>query len=235
MKLKLGTIALGVAGAILATSPAAAVVKYAAYSGFIASGLDTTGVFGRANRDLAGLHYAVFFSYDRARATTIATDGLTYDSASGSGAGSPIIDVSVVVWGTTRSFSALTYGEAITSINALPEMGHVASDYVSVTNGLQKFDSVSFYPVRAFGAPASLNTNTFAIPFTGDGFVSLETYDAANNVYTDRAIFTVERTGFYEVYGGNGAVPEPASWALMIAGFGLVGGALRQRRETETA
>lgn len=26
------------------------------------------------------------------------------------------------------------------------------------------------------------------------------------------------------------AVPEPASWALMIAGFGLVGGALRQRR-----
>ena len=27
-----------------------------------------------------------------------------------------------------------------------------------------------------------------------------------------------------------GAVPEPASWALMIAGFGLVGGAMRRRR-----
>lgn len=27
------------------------------------------------------------------------------------------------------------------------------------------------------------------------------------------------------------AVPEPASWALMIAGFGLVGGAIRRRRE----
>lgn len=27
------------------------------------------------------------------------------------------------------------------------------------------------------------------------------------------------------------AVPEPASWALMIAGFGLVGGAMRRRRE----
>jgi hypothetical protein len=26
-------------------------------------------------------------------------------------------------------------------------------------------------------------------------------------------------------------VPEPASWAMMIAGFGLVGGALRRRRE----
>jgi hypothetical protein len=28
----------------------------------------------------------------------------------------------------------------------------------------------------------------------------------------------------------NGAVPEPASWALMLGGFGLVGSALRRRR-----
>ena len=27
-----------------------------------------------------------------------------------------------------------------------------------------------------------------------------------------------------------GAVPEPATWAMMIVGFGLVGGALRRRR-----
>ena len=30
-----------------------------------------------------------------------------------------------------------------------------------------------------------------------------------------------------------GAVPEPASWALMIAGFGMVGGTLRGRRKVE--
>lgn len=28
----------------------------------------------------------------------------------------------------------------------------------------------------------------------------------------------------------SGAVPEPASWAMLVAGFGLAGGALRQRR-----
>jgi Domain of unknown function (DUF4082)/PEP-CTERM motif len=28
---------------------------------------------------------------------------------------------------------------------------------------------------------------------------------------------------------GTGAVPEPASWALMLTGFGLVGGAMRRR------
>ncbi len=30
--------------------------------------------------------------------------------------------------------------------------------------------------------------------------------------------------------GGVGAVPEPASWAMLIAGFGLVGAAARRRR-----
>jgi len=29
---------------------------------------------------------------------------------------------------------------------------------------------------------------------------------------------------------GNGGVPEPASWALMLGGFGLVGGAMRSSR-----
>ena len=29
---------------------------------------------------------------------------------------------------------------------------------------------------------------------------------------------------------GTGAVPEPATWAMMIAGFGLVGGAMRRRK-----
>ena len=32
------------------------------------------------------------------------------------------------------------------------------------------------------------------------------------------------------VNAGTAAVPEPASWALMIGGFGLVGGAMRKRR-----
>jgi hypothetical protein len=37
--------------------------------------------------------------------------------------------------------------------------------------------------------------------------------------------------------GGNGgnAVPEPAAWALMIAGFGMTGGLLRARRRTALA
>jgi len=33
----------------------------------------------------------------------------------------------------------------------------------------------------------------------------------------------------------SGPVPEPASWAMMLGGFGLVGGAMRSRRKTAVA
>lgn len=36
-------------------------------------------------------------------------------------------------------------------------------------------------------------------------------------------------------YGGGGAVPEPAAWALMIAGFGLVGAAARRQRDSRVS
>jgi hypothetical protein len=37
------------------------------------------------------------------------------------------------------------------------------------------------------------------------------------------------KTGFETGPLGSGAVPEPTIWAMMIAGFGMVGGALRRR------
>ncbi|NNM75900.1 PEP-CTERM sorting domain-containing protein [Sphingomonas sp. ID1715] len=36
-------------------------------------------------------------------------------------------------------------------------------------------------------------------------------------------------------FGAINAVPEPASWALMVAGFGLAGAATRRRRVLATA
>lgn len=38
-----------------------------------------------------------------------------------------------------------------------------------------------------------------------------------------------------QVFMTTSAVPEPATWALLIAGFGLVGGAMRSRRRSATA
>ena len=38
-------------------------------------------------------------------------------------------------------------------------------------------------------------------------------------------------TTYVDPAASTGDVPEPASWALMLGGFGLVGGALRSRRK----
>ena len=34
---------------------------------------------------------------------------------------------------------------------------------------------------------------------------------------------------------GGGGVPEPATWAMMLVGVGMVGGAMRMRRKTALA
>jgi hypothetical protein len=66
--------------------------------------------------------------------------------------------------------------------------------------------------------------------------VSAEDYNAAATATAD-PIFTLtaaEKLAGYSLVitpgVANGAVPEPASWALVLAGFGLMGGALRGRR-----
>ncbi len=42
--------------------------------------------------------------------------------------------------------------------------------------------------------------------------------------------FTSQSGQFLTDLGGGGAVPEPSTWAMLIAGFGLVGATMRKRR-----
>ncbi len=72
---------------------------------------------------------------------------------------------------------------------------------------------------------------------TGDYGLSLA-YDLGDLAEGGSASFTyayavgdaIGDTGSPDPMPPVGAVPEPATWAMMIAGFGLCGGALRRRR-----
>jgi hypothetical protein len=81
------------------------------------------------------------------------------------------------------------------------------------------------------GGVAPYGTYTFY-----DAAVFAQFYDASNNHLGDVAFFdtcgsqTAGCAFTRTVDSGPLAVPEPASWALMIGGFGLTGAVLRRRR-----
>jgi hypothetical protein len=76
-------------------------------------------------------------------------------------------------------------------------------------------------------------SDTFAL-VNGQNFFSAL---ATNNQLITNVSFTMngDAADLRQVrIGGLGAViPEPATWAMMIAGFGLVGGALRRRKDQQ--
>lgn len=57
--------------------------------------------------------------------------------------------------------------------------------------------------------------------------------DLLNNIYNESPqFFGIDQLNFTLTPTATPGVPEPSSWALMIAGFGLLGGAMRRRSAT---
>jgi PEP-CTERM motif len=65
-----------------------------------------------------------------------------------------------------------------------------------------------------------------------EGLVSLNFSGIASYATIDFTLPSTTRFFIDNFTLNTAAVPEPASWALMIAGFGLVGGAMRRRGAT---
>lgn len=81
-----------------------------------------------------------------------------------------------------------------------------------------------------FNTTAPVNLGASFGPVTGTGIFALEQFV---NVATSGGLLTFTQSSSVQFAGGPAvtpAVPEPASWALMIGGFGMVGGSLRRSR-----
>lgn len=64
-----------------------------------------------------------------------------------------------------------------------------------------------------------------SLSFSGIGNIS-----RVNLVSLDNDPTTMDDLQFEEVVGTNSAVPEPATWAMMLVGFGFAGAAMRRRQ-----
>ena len=101
----------------------------------------------------------------------------------------------------------------------------------------------TFYADNLYGFEIDINTFTVPNLDLKPGIYYLGLYNALSVIgrpvgwdqttnsasgYIPSATQTFPNT--FQIFGEPVGVPEPASWALMIAGFGAVGGVLRRRR-----
>lgn len=66
--------------------------------------------------------------------------------------------------------------------------------------------------------------------FASDSFQTVGVHETILYGTDQAGRLTVTRNG-----GGGGVIPEPTTWAMLIAGFGMVGAAIRRRRRPEGA
>ncbi len=107
---------------------------------------------------------------------------------------------------TTVNFNAPLFGQTVVSFHVGAAIGEA--------NGVG-YQASAFYVFDAGNVVGGLNTFTF----NKAGLSNARLYS----------------TGRYTPPPPPPAVPEPATWALMIVGFGAVGGSIRYRRRTNAA
>jgi hypothetical protein len=100
-------------------------------------------------------------------------------------------------------------------------------DYASLTIGNTTVFSSSVSAVGDFGSTGWVHFS-FTAPTAGTYTLQLAVANSGDNSVPSGAVLDV-------VSVNNGVVPEPASWAMLIAGFGLVGAVSRRRRDTVVA
>lgn len=246
-------IALAALAVVAASAaPASAAVTYA-FKGAITGGYDETGVFGLAGQQLDGL--GLTFT-----ATIVRNDvaGAMYDSGPGfSSVGgfrdkSPL-QATIDVNGKTFAFGSYlgqqgqdedpngcgpgcSTEQFVFNAQAYHDIVDPISGVTSfLNNGLLLGGTgiyTNFLPGTDYHTLGSL-TGADGVDFFGELFLESYTLDAVGGrTAYSRGVATLKPISL-TVSGADAppaAVPEPASWALMILGFGSAGAMLRSRR-----
>lgn len=127
-----------------------------------------------------------------------------------------------VVWNIGSTLTATLAGDTLTAVDNC----FVGCIFDPATfNGLRLSDT---YGVLAPITGVSINAATNFPAFD----LSRVTFDGDNIYLNFQGLRFSSETGVFavDVQTGSGAVPEPATWALLIAGFGLVGSNIRRLR-----
>jgi hypothetical protein len=211
------TVLLAAAAAVLAATSSSAAVTWTSWTSD-----DGSSVFGTVGS--VGITYSGGYDFDQLNDT-----GTDYWTTSG--VGSPDYTQGVVNRPTGPDIIALGAANVSVITFASP-----------VENPVIAFNSYNGASVT-FSAPYTLVsegcgywgcgsfTNTSPTSFTGSGeAVGVLEFEGTFTTLTMTDTVSEYWHGFTVGVNGPGAVPEPASWALMLLGSACLGGALRSRR-----
>jgi hypothetical protein len=226
------------AALLLAAAPASAVTIFADFTPI--SNLPNIQYSGAANgagtvTDLGQLVHFQFLNPDGSPSSTVFDVLMTLSATTGAGSVTSGIAILPVTSGTLSftSASPITWG------------GHTGTNLLTVNFSGGAITALWGGSTANYGNSTPPNTVTFTSDFLN--FSSSTARDLAlaidainppvGALFGGRRFHTGSVSGNFgaDVTSGNPqGVPEPASWALMFAGFGLAGSVLRSQRRRNT-
>ena len=83
------------------------------------------------------------------------------------------------------------------------------------------------YSVTAVNSPTNMLWETYGFNFIATSALSTLTFASGENSRFGPAL---DNVGIADMGGSGSTVPEPSTWIMLLAGFGLVGASARKRR-----
>jgi hypothetical protein len=167
---------------------------------------------------------------------TLSSDASNGAAASSSFAAATYLSTSRGLGATSRlSGCTRNVASSISTCNGVFDYG------VSLHEDVDALMPISIHVWNGDILQVGLELRTSSLGYTPGDFVAFSGADFGHTLYwgglqfTDasRHVVLTGDSGFdyrYSAFPATGGVPEPASWALMILGFGAAGSALRRRR-----
>ena len=238
--MRLATALIAVGSVFAWTEQAEAAYVTVIYTGKVANSHDLSGVFGAAGASLDGDAFTATYVFDPS-VSVIESGSRSNISRGGTSLGtpSPLISAALTINGISYSFGG-SYDEIDNAVNPsngvsglwvyaysfLGSPGSIPSGYARLNNkssgNLGIPAKLGPYFGNVSGGTGGFNNGAFSI-FTLYGYAS-DGAPIGETAFGDLINETLTISG-----GTAGAVPEPATWAMMIAGMAVVAGTLRRR------
>jgi hypothetical protein len=208
--------------------PAYAATVVVTYTG-TASGTDRNNTLGAGNV-FADVPFVATYSFD----TSIGSihNSPTENYVAGNGADSPSLGASFSMNGHTLFDIGKNFGELYVLSNGTYYQIATYADYSVNANGMYIADQMHMGGLVHNSTASSSLSGPFDGPIDGSPSIGFYRADSTlQHIYTQvGANLTVQHVTVNAV----AAVPEPATWTTMLAGFVVMGFALRRRRKQGT-